>query len=187
MAGTAPEWRNSRFTQARQIAELMDRQSARDLAPSLSPAKHFDALMAAGQHHVAATFIGIAMPRFEGVAWAAQAVAKMARTAAAEDAPVRAAIDAWLADPDDNGRRAAWDAAQAGNSDSPEWLLASAVFLSGGSMAPAEFPPVLPAPELSGKMAATAVLVAAKQSADPVAAMVDALVLARAIAEGTTQ
>jgi hypothetical protein len=94
------------------------------------------------------------------------------------------AVRKWFDDPDDAGRRAAWDAAQAEDDDSPERALASAVFFSGGSIAPEDQAAVQPAPEISGRLAAVAVIGAAYRTSDPKAQMREAVAAAEVMAKG---
>jgi hypothetical protein len=61
--------------------------------------------------------------------------------------PAQAALDAvwrWIEQPTDANRRAALAAAEAADVGTPEGCAAFAVFLSGGSVAPPEAPPVEP-------------------------------------------
>jgi hypothetical protein len=54
--------------------------------------------------------------------------------------------------------------------------------MSGGSISEPDLPPVLPAPELSGKLAAGAIIVAAHRSGDAKAALEAALEFGEGIA-----
>ena len=98
-----------------------------------------------------------------------------------------AAVAAWIKQPDDARRRAAWDAGAAADGWSPERLLTHAVFLSGGSLAPPGLPPVQPRDDLSGRMAAAAITAAAHRSDDAKAAIERALDAGEAAAQRPTR
>ena len=62
--------------------------------------------------------------------------------------------------PTDAGRRACLEASNQAGSTTAGGVVASAAFLSGGSMAPADCPPVLPEAHLCGRMCGVAVYLA---------------------------
>ncbi len=179
------EWPIVRWTQARQLVRLLDAKAAAP-AEAIVPSAWFATLVAAGQLDDAAEFLGVALPRFECVAWAMQAITAMPRadTAAAGDADAARAVKAWLDNPDDDHRRAAHAAAEAADEASPEHLLGLAVFMSGGSIAPADLDAVNPEPDICGRMAAAAVITAAYATEDPATALSQALAAGDKIARG---
>ena len=56
------------------------------------------------------------------------------------------------------------DAAEEADEASPERMLATAVFFSGGSISLPDLAPIPPAPELAGKLAAVAITMAATRA-----------------------
>lgn len=66
----------------------------------------------------------------------------------------------FVLNPTDAGRRACLLAADAAGSTTAGGVIGHAAFLSGGSMAPADCPPVLPAPHLCGRLCGVAVYLA---------------------------
>jgi hypothetical protein len=178
------EWPNVRWTKARQVTRLMGVRDSDAPDEQMPPEQWCAALRDGGQLDEALSFIGHALPRFEGVAWAAAAVERMRGRGEAGDDPTMAAIRSWVSDPDDKGRRAIWTAADGADDQSPERLLAYAVFLSGGSISAEDQPAVNPQPELSGRLAAAAVITAAYRTADPPAALAEALAAGEAAARG---
>jgi hypothetical protein len=70
---------------------------------------------------------------------AAEGVAPPAKLAAA-----LAAVEQWIANPDDDRRRAAWAASQAAGLETAAGCAAGAVFFTSGSIAPADVAPVPP-------------------------------------------
>ncbi|KQV56766.1 MULTISPECIES: hypothetical protein [unclassified Caulobacter] len=176
-------WKQVRWTEAGQVTAILGWPlSEHDAQP---PELFFDRLLAEGRDDDAAMFLGQALPRYEAVAWATQAV----RDLAPPDLPQRdvEALDAalrWLTDPSDNRRRAAFDAAANASGTSPQRMCALAVFFSGGSLAPADLEPLLAPKDAAGKFAAGAVLTAATDSGRRQEGLRAALALGEALAVG---
>jgi hypothetical protein len=78
-----------------------------------------------------------------------------------------AATERWITQPNDEHRRAAWDAAQAAGLDTPIGCAGAAAYFSGGSITPPGVPFVPPPAGLHATMASTAALLAAVTT-DPV-------------------
>lgn len=177
-------WSRVKWTEAAQIAERLEWKQDLGAAAAGSPENFFSGLRREGRLHEAAFFLGQALPRFETVAWAARAVRDLTGLAPppGPDADALKAALLWVQDPSEGRRRAAWDAAGLAEDQAPERLAALAAFFSGGSIAPADCPPV-PAPqEAAGRFAAGAVLVAAIRTPDFDAAINAALDAGDAIA-----
>lgn len=177
------DWPNVRWTQARQVALLMGVRDADAPPESVTPAAWCENLREAGRTADALTLVGLALPRFEGVVWASNMVEAMG---GALDPQIMAAIKSWIADPDDKSRRAVWGLAETADDEGPERLLAYAVFLSGGSIAAEDQMAVNPQPDLSGRLAAAAVITAAYRTPDPPSALAAALKAGEAVARGET-
>ena len=96
-----------------------------------------------------------ALPPREGIRWACDCAKGSAASAAL------AAAEAWLADPCEPNRRACGEAAAAAGCATAAGSAALAVFLSGGSIAPADRPAVPPAEHLASRAVANAVILAA--------------------------
>jgi hypothetical protein len=177
-------WDRVPWTQARQVAQLID-PAREDLPPhSVTPEAYFSSLAGDGRREEAVTFLGHALPRYEAVLWAAGAVRRIDPAPSPARLDARAAITAWIDDPVDATRRSAWSAGQAAPDSSPERLLGHAVFLSGGSIAPEDLPAVNPEPELAGRLAAAAVIMAAHRTSDAARHLEQALADGEAIAQG---
>ena len=184
------DWTRVKWTEAGQVVSALgwddddDHVAAGDTA--LKPKAYFDALVDAGRYADAINFLGLALPRFEAVAWAARAVQDIRQGTAKPRTPEAAALKAallWIQDPSEQRRRAAYEAAEACTKNSAEKLAAFAAFFSGGSIAPAEQPAV-PAPrDAAGRFASGAVLAAASQAKDIATALKQALQAGDAIAE----
>jgi hypothetical protein len=174
-------WNQVRWTEAHQIASLIGVDADDAPAEGVSPEEHYRALREAGDFGGAVTFLGVALPRLEALAWAGRVLEDDAAGRELKHAD-RQALDhalRWLGDPSEHARRASRDAAEAADERSPERLLALGVFFSGGTIADPEFQPVPPAPEVAGKLAAAAIVVAATR--DPKTAQAS---LERALALG---
>lgn len=177
-------WNEVRWTEARQVAELMGADEAALPDTGITPAAHYAALRSAGRRDVAISFLGHALPRLEAITWACTILEDAAgeRRLTARD---RRALDVslrWLGDPSDECRRAAQDAADEAGERAPERVLGMAVFCSGGSVSMPDLPPVLPPPEVAGRLAATAIVMAAYDGPDPVVVLDRALDLGEKIA-----
>jgi len=70
------------------------------------------------------------------------------------------AVRDFILNPTDARRRACKDLAEAAGSTTPGGVIGYAAFLSGGSMAPADCPPVLPLPHLCGRLCGVSVYLA---------------------------
>jgi hypothetical protein len=176
-------WTRVNWTQARQVARLIDPEREDLPAESITPEAHFAALFANEELEAATSFLGHALPRFEAIEWALRALAPFTPAPAA--APARKAIETWVAEPDDNRRRAAFDAGLTAPDGTPERLLSAALFLSGGSITPPDLPAVNPLPELSGRLAAAAIVTAAHRTPDAAGVLRRALTDGEKIARGT--
>lgn len=140
----------------------LDDAARRLLDPESSPADYLAALMKAGQRVDAVRVLAHALPPREAVWWACVCV----KAALPPDAPapVLSALEgarAWVFQPTEANRRAAYAGAQATDFQHAASWAAVGAFWSGGSMAPSGAPDV-PAPDgLAGKAVAAAVILAA--------------------------
>jgi hypothetical protein len=148
-------WPRTIWAQARQINALLHwPEMPGDDVP---PDRFFAWLRSEGKTGEATLFLGQALPRFEAVLWAAEVSAPFATPA---DTDAMAAVRAWLANPTEAHRRAAGAAALHGPPATAATLTASAIFHSGGSIAPPDQPPAAPPRDVAGRLAAIAVLTA---------------------------
>jgi hypothetical protein len=77
------------------------------------------------------------------------------------------AIEQWIVRPDDENRRTAWQAGRAAGVDTPAGMVAAAVYLSGGSVAPPGVTPVPPPPGGTLPLITGAILLSAVGGKDP--------------------
>jgi hypothetical protein len=138
----------------------LDEAAQKLLTPALTPAEFLDALMAKELWIDAVRFLGMALPKREGVWWALQC----AKTAPAPTPQAGAALqlaEKWVLATTEDHRQPANAAAEAAGLGTPAGLTALAVFMSGGSMAPPESAQVPPPEHLTGTMVGNAVIMAA--------------------------
>jgi hypothetical protein len=131
------------------------------LDDAMTPRQFLDRLRAAGLHADAAKLVAHALPKRQAVWWAYLGVTQMlGPKASPQAAAALEASRAWVADPNDDHRRAAFTAADQAGFDTAPACVALAVFFSGGSLAPPDFQPA-PAPEhVTGSMVAAALALA---------------------------
>jgi hypothetical protein len=178
------EWNTVKWTEAGQILLLQGVTDEEAQVQNMPPAVHFETLRSAGRLPDAAYFLGHALPRYEGVVWAAQALRAMngRRPPSPVQRDAMTAIMRWIDDPSDEHRRAAWDHGERLPNDCPEKLLISAIFLSGGSLSTPDMPAIQPPPHVSARLSAATVLTAAFSSEDPNLAFASAISIGESIA-----
>lgn len=179
------DWNRVKWTEAGQVTAVLGWTPAPGEAPPRGlPRDYFEALKASGRSDDAVEFLAQALPRWEAVAWAARSVRDLGQPAGRPDVAALNAALLWVQDPTEGRRRAAYDAAEAAEPDSPARLAALAAFYSGGSIAPADAE-LLPAPrDAAGRFAAGAILMAAARTDDMEAALAASLKAGAAIAAG---
>ncbi|KRA59193.1 hypothetical protein ASD79_10850 [Caulobacter sp. Root655] len=176
-------WKQVKWTEAGQVAAILGWPVSEH--DTDAPEIFFDRLLREGRDDDAALFLGQALPRYEVVAWAAQAVRQLSPAeVSTQDADALKATLLWLQDPSETRRRAAFDAASEASVAGPQRMCAMAVFFSGGSMALDAVEPLPPPRETAGTFAAGAVLTAATHGARRQEGLRAALVLGEAFASG---
>lgn len=153
------DWTIVFWSSARQIAQ--EAKLSHDLWPAedVAPDTFFRSLRADGDVMAALTYVAAALPKLEAIHWGLASL-----PAVATDDPdyaarmlLRDTAQRWLAEPDDENRRAVERLVEQANRDWPETLIGLAIFFSGGSIAPEDCPPVPAEPGLMGQLVAGAV------------------------------
>ena len=139
-------------------AELGDDAMAL-LQPDMPPVEFVNLLSGKKLYADAVRFLAHALPKREAVWWAWVS----ARRAAGASPPpkIKASLEAtekWIADPNEEHRRAAMAAAQTAEFGTAAGCAGLAAFFSGGSLAPPEAPPVPPGEFLTAKAVAGAII-----------------------------
>lgn len=122
----------------------------------------FAALLEAGHPVAAIGLLAHALPRREAVFWAFTC----ARDATGDEGPEAAlkaleATRAWIADPSDANRRAAFDAANEAEISTPAGCLGAAAFFCGDSVAPPDQPALPPEEGMAARAIASTVTLSA--------------------------
>ncbi len=162
-------WPRVKWTEAGQLVPLLGSDPAMSEADAkLSPEAYCLKLIGEDQLDLAAQVLGVALPRVDGIAWAASVLDTLLPEAqTSRGAPIRALVGAWIEEPDHEKRKQAWEMAEAQEETTPEQLLAMALFLSGGSISMDGLPPVLPPEGASGRIVGGAIVLMAHRSKDP--------------------
>jgi hypothetical protein len=159
------------------VAWLAERSALPDDATPLAAtatdgASLVQALAGNGKSVEALRVIAAALPPREGVWWAwvsarhASQLAGANRPTSPAVAAALAAVEQWISNPDEDARRAAWTAGERAGLDTPVGCTAAAVFLTSGSVAPPDVPPVPPPAGVDRLLVGNAVALAA--ASDPV-------------------
>jgi hypothetical protein len=132
------------------------------LRPELTPRQYLDLLTEKGQLEDAVRFLSHTLAKPDAVRWAVQC----ARDAGGPDATPKAAAalaaaEKWASDPSEPNRLAAFPAAQEAGLETAAGCAALGAFFSGGSLAPANVPPIPPDESLTARVVAGAILIAA--------------------------
>ena len=144
------------------VSDLGDDAKAILSADVPAPRAYVAQLVARALHADAIRFIAHALPRREAVWWAWVCARKVA---GAEPAPaIKAALDAterWIVQPTEEHRRQALHFGEAADYGTPAGCAALAAFMSAGSLAPPNAPPVAPDEFMTAKAVAGSVTLAA--------------------------
>lgn len=162
---TGERWRAVRWTEAQQVLHFMGHIDGDVLGDT--PDAHYRAMIGEGPTHDAVSYLAHALPRMEVIGWAARILKELSRQDALHPRD-RQALDAvlrWLDEPSEQWRRSAQELADMASDGGAEQLLAMAVFVSGGSIAPPELPAVLPPDFACNRLAGAAVKAAAYRAA----------------------
>jgi Family of unknown function (DUF6931) len=146
------------------IADLGDEARAvvEGVQPPPSPKRFVGMLMERGLHLDAVKFLAHALPRREAVWWV-WVCARKASGPAPKPA-IKDALDAterWIVQPTDERRRQALTFGETADFGTAAGCAALAAFMSGGSLAPPEAPPVPPGEFLTAKAVSGGVILSA--------------------------
>ncbi len=132
------------------------------LKDDFTPQQFLELLMGKELFPDAIRLLAYALPKREAVGWGCLCVRQILGTQdASKISEAHVAVERWVSNPDEGNRRAAKIAADKEGSESPSACLALAAFFSGGSIAPANLPPVAPADHITPQLVAGAIIVSA--------------------------
>ena len=143
------------------IAEICKLAGIEPVGDEIAPAQVLTHLVKEERFPEALRFLATTLEAGAAVGWAYDCLSRLDRPApqGARETALQA-TQAWIATPDEAKRRAAKEASDSAGLETPEGVLAMAVFFSGGSVAP-ETAPEVPAPaHACHKLSAGAVLLA---------------------------
>ena len=140
----------------------LSEESRQLLNEDLAPLDFLELLMEHQKYQDAVRFFAHLIPKREAVWWASQC----ARQTAESDPPQAVvgaikAAETWVAELNDEARRAAYSAATAAGLATAAGCAAMGAFASDGSLAPPDAPPVPPDEYLTAQMVAASVIIAA--------------------------
>lgn len=150
-----------RFTTAMQVVEAFP-EAADDLGEvpeEIAPLDYLAQLTEDMNPNPALIFAGLALPKREAVWWGCLVMRGMGLLTG-ESGEGLSLAEAWARHPEEDERRAAGAFAEEIYFEGPGAWIAFAAFSTSGSMAPAGLQAVPPSPEVSGKSAAMAVMLA---------------------------
>ncbi|MGO9258639.1 MAG: DUF6931 family protein [Bryobacteraceae bacterium] len=126
-----------------------------------TPSAYLDSLEKQQLFQDAVRFLAHKLAIDAGVKWACACVRELRAPDRKEpkDEPLEAS-EQWIKAPTDSTRRAARDAADKAKTRGPSYLVAMAVFMSGGSLSPPEAPETPPPPHTAQKMIAGSIVTA---------------------------
>jgi hypothetical protein len=132
------------------------------LAEGMTVRAYLDALAGQGLHADALKVLAHALPKRAAVWWTCLIAAEaIGPERSPESAAALEAARAWVIEPTDQRRRAAFPAAEAAGMGTPAGCAAAAAYFSGGSLAPPDLPVVAPPEHVTGRLVAAALTLAA--------------------------
>jgi hypothetical protein len=138
-------------------------EEAKQLAtPGIPVRTYIEQLVRAERLRDAIRALAQVLPNGDSIAWGLASIRQVAASVSGPKAEKAIlAVEQWLAEPNDEQRRAAMQAAEQARIGTPAGCLAFAVFLSGGSLAPPDAPVAPePSPHICGRIVAAAMSLA---------------------------
>jgi hypothetical protein len=161
MAASTRTWSRVKWTRAGQLAAILEGSVDLDGMQDKQPAVVFRRLCQSDRVQ-AVRFVAQCLPRMDAAVWMTACLDGNGLSINPKRAEAHNAVRRWVGNPSDKLRRLAYDAGERAGWSNAEGAACLAVYLSGGSMAPAEQEvPVNPAPGAFGQAVAGSVLCAA--------------------------
>ena len=150
-----------RFTTAVQVAEAFPdvAEELGEVPADLHPLEYVNQLVESENTMTALMFAALALPKRDSIWWGCLALRGMGGADPLTAEGLRLA-EAWCRHPEEEERRAAGVFAEENYFEGAGAWIAFAAFTTSGSMAPAGLQAVPPAPEVSGKSVAMAIMLA---------------------------
>lgn len=125
-----------------------------------TPRQFLDALRSAGLRIEALRLVAHAFPKRSAVWWGVLCLEQENARPTPATQNALELVRNWVAQPDDEHRRAAMPAAQTVGLDSPAGSLAAATYFSGGSVTPPDLPPSPPPEHVTAELVFAAIVAA---------------------------
>lgn len=140
-----------------------DEEALSCLRDGITPVEFLESLTERGLWSEAVKFLTQALSKRDAITWASHCVRHGSKgELATPSLAALDAVDAWLTDSSEDRRRAAQVAAEQAGAATPAGCVAFGVFFSGGSLGPKTLEhPIPPPDELTGKVLAGALMLAA--------------------------
>jgi hypothetical protein len=174
-------WSLSPWSDAGQVQALLDPDRDHPNAVGRPLNEWYTQLLDRGERSEAIYFMALALPRYECVVWAAQALLELGLAERTD--PAMVAVLRWIDSPNDDLRRQAGTEADKVQRATPAKLLAQAAQFSGGSLAPAEYAPVQPPGDACARFAAGAIVSGVYKLPDPAGAITRVLAIGERMLE----
>ncbi len=156
------------YKQAEEVCVLyrVSKDARKLLGSDMTPWQFVQTLIQAGRFADAVDFLAHALPKRDAIWWACVSVRHALGPALPppEFAALKAAVE-WVLEPEEPKRRAAHAAGEAATFATPAGGVALAVFGSGGSLIPPNFPEVPPDPSMTAHAVAASINLASVQVA----------------------
>lgn len=141
------------------VADLSD-DAKKILHQTSTPAGDIAQLTKAGLFPDALKYLAQALEAGPCITWSVACARQVQAHFTQQEQEALTAVEKWLAQPDDENRRASQAAAEEAQLSSPAGCIAMATFFAEGSIAPRGLAEVPPPPHLAQKMASAAVILA---------------------------
>lgn len=156
------DWTIVLWNKAHQITTQLDVLESLQPDRETTPQAHFNFLRTSGYFSEAAMLIGAALPKIEMINWVCESLPDVGvqDKNRSKRNQLKAHIQRWIDDPDEEKRRTLFDIVETSNNEWPETLLALSIFYSGGSIAPENIDSIQPDPIICVQLAIAALTLA---------------------------
>ncbi len=138
----------------------LDEEAVKQLTPAMTPAQFIDALTAKELYIDGCRFLAQALPKREAIWWALIS-SRLGPPPTPQGITALELAEKWIVEPTEDNRRPTQEAAEIAGLGTPAGLVAMAVFVSGGSVAPVDLAAVYPPEHMCGTVVGNTIIMAA--------------------------